>query len=112
MAEENGGGIRDYQESLQIIATYRSDLTQQVHKFNNFEVNVQSIPEFDGTGGSAWNFIRAIELIAPAEGWPTGRIGTGNAGSIIGSNGIKLLLNKGAKHQQQMHQPNSKLIKD
>ena len=77
-------GLTPYNESLRTIAIYRSDLQQKVNKYNNFQIDLTGIPNFDGTGESAWHFINAIKVIAPARRWPLGNTG---ADTLIGAEG-------------------------
>src|SRR5215469_7994661 len=81
----DGDGINALNDSLRTIAIYRSDLTQQIEKYNKFHVDLTGIPTFDGTGESTWNFIQQIKVIARARNWPTGEIG---ASTIIPAEGI------------------------
>ena len=59
-------GVQPYNESLRTIAVYRSDLTQTVNKYNNFQIDLSGIPNFDGTGESAWHFIQTLKVIMRA----------------------------------------------
>src|SRR6185437_7876707 len=71
-------GVQPYNESLRTIAVYRSDLTQMVNKYNNFQIDLSGIPNFDGTGESAWHFIQTLKVIMRARNWPTGETGAVN----------------------------------
>ena len=81
----DGDGLNAFNESLRTIAVHRSDQTQLLEKYNNFHVDLTGIPNFDGTGESAWHFINAIKVIAPARRWPTGMTGVD---TLIGAEGI------------------------
>ena len=78
-------GLTPYNESLRTIAIYRSDLQQKVNKYNSFQIDLTGIPNFDGTGESAWHFINALKVIVPARRWPTGNTGVD---TLIGAEGI------------------------
>src|ERR1041384_7491574 len=82
----DGDGVQAYNESLRAIGVYRSDITQVVNKFNNFQIDLSGIPNFDGTGESAWHFIQTIKIIMRARNWPTGE--TGIIGEPISAEGI------------------------
>ena len=71
----DGDGVQAYNESLRAIGVYRSDITQVVNKFNNFQIDLSGIPNFDGTGESAWHFIQTVKVIMRARNWPTGETG-------------------------------------
>src|ERR1051325_9843976 len=81
----DGDGVQAYNESLRAIAVYRSDLTQTVNKYNNFHIDLSGIPEFNGTGETAWHFIQTLKVIMRARNWPTGEIGTD---TIIGAENV------------------------
>src|SRR6266496_5457755 len=81
----DGDGVNAYQESLRMIEVYRSDLTQRVNKYNNFPIDLSGIPNFDGTGESAWNFIQAVKTIVRARNWPTGEFGVD---TLIGAENV------------------------
>ena len=81
----DGDGVQAYNESLRAIAVYRSDLTQKVNKYNNFQIDLSGIPNFDGTGESAWHFIQTLKVIMRARNWPTGEIETD---TIIGAENV------------------------
>ena len=73
----DGDGLNAFNESLRTIAVHRSDQTQLLEKYNNFHVDLTGIPNFDGTGESAWHFIQALTILSQSRGWPTGQKGTG-----------------------------------
>src|SRR6185295_662311 len=114
----DGDGLNAFNESLRTIAVHRSDQTQLLEKYNNFHVDLTGIPNFDGTGESAWHFIQALTILSQSRGWPTGQKGTGrfiNAANVY---------TEAKQMQQEMHtihfqetlmqqlQPNKKRIKD
>ena len=68
------------QESLRVIETYRNNITQTKQRHDNFSIDLNGIPEFNGTGESAYEFIQALKIFASARNWPTGEKG---ADSVI-----------------------------
>ena len=57
----DGDGVQAYNESLRAIGVYRSDITQVVNKFNNFQIDLSGILNFNGIGESAWHFIQTVK---------------------------------------------------
>src|SRR5215469_15001952 len=65
-------------QAMTLDIAYRANLQLQVKNYNDpiGKASLNSLPWFNGSAADAYDFIEQLQLLANANNWPTGLIGT------------------------------------